>query len=163
MIQIIKISKDTLVGDLIQHYPQSVEIMGNYGFHCINCNFNAFDSIENGAKIHGLTDVQINSLIKELNSMNEEKAKQPFYVTSRALVDLKASKTPEEFVEIYADEDLKLNLQISKEKKKNQIEIEYKGVKFIFDKEIEKLVKGTVIDYIVEFNFEGFTISKIVN
>ncbi len=161
--KIIKVTKDTLVGDLLQSYPQSVEIMANYGFHCINCNFNAFDSIENGAKIHGLTEAQINSLVSELNSMNSEEQKHPFYVTLRALTELKASKTLEEFVEVYADDELKLNLQIVKEKKKGQIEVDYKGVKIIFDKELEKLVKGVVIDYVLEFNFEGFTISKLVN
>ena len=137
--------------------------MANYGFHCINCNFNAFDSIENGAKIHGLTEKQIDSLISDLNSMSEEQVNQPFYVTGRAIDELKASKTPKEYVEIYANDELVLELQIASQKKKEQLEVSYKGITFIFDKEIEHLVKGSIVDYVSDFNFEGFTISKNLN
>ncbi|VVB69723.1 Uncharacterised protein [uncultured archaeon] len=135
--------------------------MANHGLHCINCSFNFFDSIENGAKIHGMSDEDVTSLINELNTINEKNFDYPFYITLKALDELKASKTLEEYVEIYADDELHLNIRLSNEKKKNQVEVDYKNVKIIFDKEIEKLVKNIVVDYVTDFNFEGFTIGKL--
>jgi hybrid cluster-associated redox disulfide protein len=35
--------------------------------HCIGCRVSAVESIENGCKVHGMDDAQIDALVKEIN------------------------------------------------------------------------------------------------
>jgi hybrid cluster-associated redox disulfide protein len=43
-----------------------------YGLHCIGCHMSADESIEDGARAHGLDDKEISKMVKEIN----EKIKQ---------------------------------------------------------------------------------------
>jgi hybrid cluster-associated redox disulfide protein len=38
-----------------------------YGLHCIGCHMSADESIEDGARAHGLDDQEISKMIKEIN------------------------------------------------------------------------------------------------
>ena len=38
-----------------------------YGMHCIGCHMVEDETIENGAKAHGLSDTKINKMITEIN------------------------------------------------------------------------------------------------
>jgi hybrid cluster-associated redox disulfide protein len=55
------------LGDLVKSYPQTAPIMLDYGLHCVGCFANQFDTIENGARIHGMTDEEINEMLERLN------------------------------------------------------------------------------------------------
>jgi len=65
--------RDTNIGKLIQEYPKAAEIMTAYGLHCAGCFASNFDTIEEGAKIHGIPDDEIDEMIDEINTvLNEE-------------------------------------------------------------------------------------------
>ncbi|MFH0836203.1 MAG: DUF1858 domain-containing protein [Candidatus Micrarchaeota archaeon] len=61
------ITKDMRIGDLIQKYPAAVGPLAEAGFHCIGCPASSMESIEDGAKAHGLNDKQIAELIEKMN------------------------------------------------------------------------------------------------
>jgi hybrid cluster-associated redox disulfide protein len=62
-----KINKEMTLGDVVQKYPDTVEIFMRYGMHCIGCHVAAFETIEQGALAHGLTEEDLKKLVKELN------------------------------------------------------------------------------------------------
>ena len=48
------ITKDMTLGDAIQKYPETAEVMFKHGMHCIGCHVAAHESIEDGAAGHGI-------------------------------------------------------------------------------------------------------------
>lgn len=66
-----KITKDYNLGELVSKYPQTIEVLLDYGLHCVGCGAMFFDSIEAGAKIHGYTDEEIEELVLRLNEVVE--------------------------------------------------------------------------------------------
>ncbi|MEM4555126.1 MAG: DUF1858 domain-containing protein [Candidatus Anstonellaceae archaeon] len=72
-----KITKDMQIGELIMNYPETVEILLEYGFHCIGCALSPYETIEQGAAMHGYSDREIENLVKRLNdAVNAEKPKR---------------------------------------------------------------------------------------
>ena len=67
-----KITKDMTLGEAITKFPQTANIMLKYGLHCVGCHVAAWETIEQGAKGHGLTDAQVKTMVSEMNSAVEE-------------------------------------------------------------------------------------------
>lgn len=61
------LSRDLPISEITEKSPKAVELLGMYGLHCTNCFFNAQDTVENGAKMHGMSDEDIDSMIEEIN------------------------------------------------------------------------------------------------
>jgi len=60
-----KITKNMPLAKVISKYPQTAEIFMKNGLHCIGCGIAAFETIEQGAKAHG---IKTDKLLKELNN-----------------------------------------------------------------------------------------------
>ena len=50
--------------ELVQRYPQTVEVFHNYGMGCLGCSAARFESIEEGALAQG---IDVDNLIKSIN------------------------------------------------------------------------------------------------
>ncbi|MEM4268312.1 MAG: DUF1858 domain-containing protein [Candidatus Woesearchaeota archaeon] len=66
--------KDTMVitrkmtlGEAVARYPKTAQVMMSYGLHCIGCHVAAWESIEDGARGHGLSEQEIDEMITEMN------------------------------------------------------------------------------------------------
>ena len=59
-----KITKDMSIIDIVQQYPETLEIFAKHGLGCIGCAAARFENIEAGAKVHGL---DADSFVEELN------------------------------------------------------------------------------------------------
>ena len=70
------ITKNILIGDLIEKYPNLAEVLASdYGFHCIGCMAAGMESLEQGAQVHGYTPKEITKMVKTLNQLlADEKA-----------------------------------------------------------------------------------------
>ena len=68
-----KISKDMPLVDVVQNFPDAVPIMLSHGLHCVGCHVAAFETVEQGAKAHGMDDKQVEQLIKDMNDSIKEK------------------------------------------------------------------------------------------
>ncbi len=66
------ITKEMLIGEVVQKHPETVEVMFKHGMHCIGCGMTAYESIEQGCMGHGMDEKQVDEMIKEMN----EKAKK---------------------------------------------------------------------------------------
>jgi len=58
------VTKKMSFSELIEKYPKSVEVLMESGMHCIGCAASAFETIEQGAIIHGLNP---DELVKKIN------------------------------------------------------------------------------------------------
>ncbi len=57
------------LGDIISRYPKTAEIMMKRGLHCVGCHVAAFETLEQGAKAHGMSDKDIETMLKEMNDL----------------------------------------------------------------------------------------------
>jgi hybrid cluster-associated redox disulfide protein len=66
----IKITKDILIGELVETYPQLAKVLvEDYGFHCIGCMAAGMETLEEGAQVHGFNKKQIDEIVKKLREM----------------------------------------------------------------------------------------------
>lgn len=68
-MDILPITKDTNLKQLIDQYPLSGEILNAYGLHCSSCFANKIDTLGGGAQLHRLSREDVNHLIQDLNSV----------------------------------------------------------------------------------------------
>src|SRR3989344_3438537 len=48
---------------------RKVEILSDFGLHCVSCFGSQFENLEQGCKGHGMSDEEINELIEKLNKV----------------------------------------------------------------------------------------------
>lgn len=65
------ITKDMSIVEIVQTYPDTVEVLMNAGMGCLGCAASHFENIEQGAMAHG---IDIDALIEELNATIGEKS-----------------------------------------------------------------------------------------
>ena len=63
------LAKDTLISEISQKCPRAIELLTEYGLSCANCFLNQFDTIESGARLHGMSDAEIATMVSEINSL----------------------------------------------------------------------------------------------
>jgi hybrid cluster-associated redox disulfide protein len=65
----INITKENNLGELVAKYPDTVEVLLDFGLHCVGCIASSFDTIEDGCKVHGMSDEEIDELLERLNEV----------------------------------------------------------------------------------------------
>ena len=63
----IMINRTMSIGEIIQIFPDSVEIMMSHGLHCVGCHVASWESLEEGCRGHGMSDDKIEHLVNEIN------------------------------------------------------------------------------------------------
>ena len=59
------ITKEMPIGDVVQNYPQTIEVFLKHGLMCFGCAIARFENVEQGAMAHGIS---VDALIKDLNA-----------------------------------------------------------------------------------------------
>jgi hybrid cluster-associated redox disulfide protein len=62
------IKKEDQIGKMLKQFPQTSDVFIEFGLFCVGCPANEFETIEDGARVHGKTDEEITELIKKLNA-----------------------------------------------------------------------------------------------
>ena len=70
------INKKMTLGEILNKSPSSAIVMMKYGLHSIGCHVVSWESLENGAKAHGLSSKQIDNMVDEINALIK-KSKKP--------------------------------------------------------------------------------------
>ena len=60
------ITKDAIIGDVLDKYPNTAPLFLNMGMHCLGCPASRGESIEEACMVHG---ADAGSLIKAINEM----------------------------------------------------------------------------------------------
>ncbi|AYD40430.1 DUF1858 domain-containing protein [Clostridium fermenticellae] len=63
----MKVSKNTLIKDVIKMGPKAVDILRKLGMGCIGCPSSQNESIEEAAAVHG---IDVDKLIESLNGIS---------------------------------------------------------------------------------------------
>jgi hybrid cluster-associated redox disulfide protein len=61
------VTRDSNLGDIAKTYPQAAAVMLEFGLHCIGCFANQFDTVEMGARIHGMTETEVDEMLQRIN------------------------------------------------------------------------------------------------
>jgi hybrid cluster-associated redox disulfide protein len=167
------ITKNTFIGDMVSKYPKTADIMLSWGLACVGCSINVFESVEEGARVHGqMKDKEIEKLVIELNSVakpiKKYKLFDSFYITKRALDEIVKSAKKEKkdnyglsLSVIEEDGDKEYELEFKKKKKANQEEFIIKNISFYIDNTSKAFLENTVLDYINTPLQEGFKFDKL--
>ena len=65
----MKVKKDMIIMDIIKEKPEAHRVMVEFGLHCIGCGGAAWESLQDGAKAHGMEDKQIDEMIEKINEL----------------------------------------------------------------------------------------------
>ncbi len=59
------ITKEMSIGEVVQTYPQTIEVFLKHGLMCFGCAIAQFENVEQGALAHG---INVDALITDLNT-----------------------------------------------------------------------------------------------
>jgi iron-sulfur cluster assembly protein len=170
-----QITREMTIGEILEKYPGSADVMESYGLHCIGCDVNPFDTLGNAARVHEMPEDKMNSLQNDLNKleMGEEKIVEEVKNPVISLTD-NAAKKVLELMKSNGMEGGSLHfglvaggcagstysLEFVKESKNDDIELEDKGVKILVDRSSIASVNNTTIDYLDSLQQSGFKINN---
>lgn len=60
----MKITKDSIIGDVLDKFPQTAEMFFSIGMHCLGCPASRGETIEEACMVHG---ADVDALINALN------------------------------------------------------------------------------------------------
>ncbi len=182
------ITEDMTVGDVITKWPEVAEIFGKYGLSCIGCSVNTMEAVGVGARGHGMSDEEIESMLKEANEFlankKEDVEDHESHSTEAAMLSRATSKEIQ-LTEFAAKKVLELmktsgksnaylrfgvlpggcsgftyQLEFIDTIEKNDIVFEQHKVKIAVSPQSMEKVGGTNIDYVESLKGSGFKISN---
>ena len=158
-----EISRDMTIGEAVSLHPSVAHILTSYGLHCIGCSVNKFETIEEGAKGHGMSGDVINNMIKDVNKVI--KSASSFSITDFAAEKIKALvKGNYKFLRVgvvpggcsgYKYEFKRENMH-----HEGDTIIRNNGANVILDRESLKLLSGSEVDYVEDLQGAGFKINN---
>jgi len=69
----MKVTKEMPIGEAISKNPKALDVLSKNGFHCFGCPMSQMETIEQGARVHGMDDKDIDKMVREINSEGKEK------------------------------------------------------------------------------------------
>ncbi len=67
--EIKKITLETNVYEVISTYPDSQEVLIEYGIPCASCHFSSFDTLGDSVAEFGIDDADVKELLEQLNEI----------------------------------------------------------------------------------------------
>ena len=168
-----QITRDTTIEDVFKRFPNKsqklAQVMTNAGLHCVGCSASTWETIEAGMYSHGMEDQKIDSLLKELNQVLEEKEDlSTITITPRAA---------QKYKEILEDDGkmgwglrfgekaagcsgFEYFLDYSEKAKPGDFVLESQEIEIHIHSGSKERLMGSVIDYVDGLQGAGFKISN---
>ncbi|MFH1770047.1 MAG: iron-sulfur cluster assembly accessory protein [archaeon] len=163
------ITKDTLIGEVVDKFPAAVDILLEEGVHCVGCGAANFESVEQGLEVHGKTKEEIADVVKRMNVAVKEAEKNKDTITITKIAAekvkeiMKKDKKQGQHLRISISESCcgaEYGLEFVKEENKDDKVFVVEGVKFLVDKKSFALMKGSKVDFIDNIQGTGFKITN---
>lgn len=62
-----KIDKKMMIAEILKKRPELSDVLvEKYGLHCVGCPMGRMESLEDGAKSHGMSDKEIIKMMRDL-------------------------------------------------------------------------------------------------
>lgn len=144
------------VMEIIALHPGAAEILGAYGLHCFHCALNTLDSLEAGAKTHGLSDVDIENIVSDLEELLRTEPPRPQELTltesgAKALLEIAKAEGKETcMLRVGSDDAGGFCMEFAEMKTNEDREFAnaaVKGVALIASPEALFRVGGATVDY----------------
>jgi hybrid cluster-associated redox disulfide protein len=58
------VTKDTLIGEIVREYPESIDILFEMGMHCFGCPAAQAESLEDACAVHG---IEVEKIVGDIN------------------------------------------------------------------------------------------------
>ncbi|MBS3166860.1 DUF1858 domain-containing protein [Candidatus Woesearchaeota archaeon] len=81
----VKITKDSKIGDITRTHPDVVALLFEAGLHCVGCHVSHSESLEEGCLAHGMSEKDVKELVEKINKVL---AKQPNFKKKTVKDDL---------------------------------------------------------------------------
>ena len=166
--QVVKITKDTTIGEIVEKYPQTIDTLTGFGVHCVGCHVSPFESLEMGFKGHGMDDATIAEAVKKLNEVIEKNPAEQktqgqevvdienpeINVTDKAAEKIKALIEQEKkqglriAVSPGGCSGFKYEMELDDKAAEDDVVIEQKGIKIFIDKASLIKLNGANVDYV---------------
>ena len=160
------VGKEMLIGEVVMKHPKAAEIMLAYGLHCIGCHVNAYESIEQGAKGHGMPDSLINKMVAEINAKLTRKI-ATIELTPKAIATIKQFQKEDKkegtglrIAIVSGHIGVSYDMSFVDAPEKDDKVFTFSGLKVFVPKESYPLLKGSKIDYIETPLESGFRIDN---
>ena len=60
-----QVSKDTTMGELLKHDPDTAQLLLQYGMHCVGCPSHVNETLEQACAVHGLEPEPLLAALQE--------------------------------------------------------------------------------------------------
>ena len=61
----MEITKDTLIGDLLETAPEKADILLEAGMHCLSCPASQMETIAEACEVHG---IDVDEILEKINA-----------------------------------------------------------------------------------------------
>jgi len=171
------IHRETMIGEIVEKYPEVIGTLKNFGVHCVGCHISPFESLEMGFKGHGMSDKEVDNAVKQLNAVISKAKKQEIQLSSLQknlylMVTDAAALRIRNLLKKERKKAFRLGIKsggcsgheyvfgIEDKQRSNDVIVTAKDVKVYVDKaSIEKL-NGSTLDYYESLQGSGF---KVIN
>lgn len=95
--QATKLSRDMKVSEILTLLPNAESLLAQYGLSCYTCAANAYETLEDGCRSHGMAEATIDDLVTDLNELLKDGPKRSHTLSitepaGQALKELMASQ-----------------------------------------------------------------------
>ncbi len=161
------ITGEEIIGDLVAAFPKSAAVMLRYGLHCVGCSANAFDTVADGARLHGIPEEDVQQMIRDINASLNKRI-ELVELTKKAIEKVKELRMKEAGKETWP-----LRIAVAPggcagfsydmdfdQKKEGDTALEFDGLTILVDPESMPLLKGSSVDYVDSLMGSGFKIEN---
>ena len=67
----MEITKNSIIGDVLDQYPDTAELFFSIGMHCLGCPASRGETIEEACMVHG---IDCDTLVSQINEILAAKA-----------------------------------------------------------------------------------------
>ena len=160
-----KITKDMTIHEVLNRYPKAIEVMQDFGLFCAGCHLGAFETVEQGILGHGMDQKTLKELLTALNKGLKDF--HGIHVTERAALKILAlaeSENKNPYLRVKAEQkkdEWIYSMDFAARPKKTEKKLEFQaGVALLIDSRSFKNLKGSTIDYVMNYETEGFKINN---
>ena len=173
--QIQKISKDTIIAEILQRYPEKAQALSqqlmNFGIHCVGCGSSTIETLEAGVLGHGYSEDELAVLVQSLNKTVNEKSAPvssskafSLQLTLKALAKVKSIMEQEKKknsvlrISVLAGgcSGNTYDMEIIERAVKSDLHFKQDGVSISVDKSSMDYLNGITVDFVDTLNESGF-------
>ncbi|MGQ9779155.1 MAG: DUF1858 domain-containing protein [Bacillota bacterium] len=71
----MEITKDTLILNILERYPQSRDVFAALGMGCLDCLGASLETVEAGARMHGLDVEKVLAALRQAVEIKDEESR----------------------------------------------------------------------------------------